>query len=127
MFMKNQGSEVGNPKILRGILKDYFGIFREMRQQDAGDALLAILDCFPNIERIFYVRGKLTRVCIECGDKKERVEEEGVINCCPLNYGENVVELQEAVNSFENRSDEVFLKCDCTSQIVQKMGKKKLY
>ena len=53
MFMKNLGSEVGNPGILGGILKDYFGIFTEMRQQDAGDALLAILDCIPDIERIF--------------------------------------------------------------------------
>ena len=35
LFLKGLGSEVGNPGILRGILKDYFGYFGEMRQQDA--------------------------------------------------------------------------------------------
>ena len=126
LFLKGSVSEVGNPGILRGILKDYFGYFREMRQQDAGDALLAILEHIPGMEGTFYVRGKVTRECIECGDKKERVEEEGVINCCPLNYSEGVVELQDAVNSFENRSDEVSLKCVCTSKIVLEDGEEKV-
>ena len=43
----------GDRIILRKLLGQLFGLFRAKRLNDAGDGLLSILECLPNIEKCF--------------------------------------------------------------------------
>ena len=71
----------GDTVILRRLLGQLFGLFRETRQNDAGDALFSILECLPQIEKMFSISFRFVRACISCNSKN--VKETFSINGFP--------------------------------------------
>ena len=78
----------GDTVILRKLLGQLFGLFREKSQNDAGDALFSILECLPQIEKMFSISFRFIRACVSCNSKKVKEEREGFINLGYLNYGD---------------------------------------
>ena len=103
----------GDTVILRKLLGQLFGLFREKRQNDAGDALFSILECLPQIEKMFSISFRFIRACVSCNSKKVKEEREGFINLGYLNYGDKKLSLQEALEAYENSEGELVMECLC--------------
>ena len=86
--------------MLRNVLSQFFVMFREIRQNDAGDALFSILECLPLIEKMFTFSFRYIRTCLTCQNAKIKEASEGFINLDYHNYGGKVIGLQEALDAY---------------------------
>ena len=91
-----------------------FGLFREKRRNDAGNALFSILECLPQIEKMYSRSFRFIRASVFfCKSKKVKEEREGFINLGYLNYGDKTLSLQEALTAYENSEGELVMECLC--------------
>ena len=114
-LMELRGESIGDTIMLRKLLSQFFGIFGEIRQNDAGDALFSILECLPHIEKRFNISLRYVRTCLDCRNTKVSEASEGFINLDSHNYGGNVIGLQEALNAYQSSQGEMLMNCMCTS------------
>ena len=85
-LMKLRGESIGDTITLRKLLSQFLGIFGEIRQNDAGDALFSILECLPHIEKMFNVSLRYVRTCLDCRKAKVSEASEGFINLDSYTY-----------------------------------------
>ena len=108
---------IGDTKMVRKILTPFFRVFGEKRQHDAGDALLSILECIPEIQKLFLVSSQYVRTCVFCKNEKREEFTEGFINLDYFNYGGKSIGLQEALNSFQTSKNEMVIECPCNKDM----------
>ena len=101
--------------MLRKVLSQFFVMFREIRQNDAGDALFSILECLPLIEKMFTFSFRYIRTYLTCQNAKITEASEGFINLDYHNYGGKVIGLQEALDAYLSSRREILMSCMCTS------------